>query len=73
MQTRLEPRERGTLDAAPPPAVSLRAVERRFAHRDAAPLLALGGVSAAHHGEILAVAGPSGSGRTTLPGVQACG
>jgi NitT/TauT family transport system ATP-binding protein len=70
MATQLEPRQPGALGApvdAPPPAVALRGVTRRFSRPRASPLTALEDVSfTLAPREIAAIVGPSGAGKTTL-------
>jgi ABC-2 type transport system ATP-binding protein len=55
-------------DAAPgAPSVVAKAVLKRFARKGEAPVCALDGVSLeAHHGELTALVGPDGAGKTTL-------
>src|ERR1700722_13506352 len=55
-------------DAAPgAPAVAAKALHQSFARRGEAPVCALDGVSLeAHHGELTALVGPDGAGKTTL-------
>ena len=55
-------------DTAPgAPAVVAKAVLKRFARKGEAPVCALDGVSLeAHHGELTALVGPDGAGKTTL-------
>jgi len=55
-------------DAAPgAPAVAAKALHKRFARKGEAPVCALDGVSLeAHHGELTALVGPDGAGKTTL-------
>ncbi len=70
MHTRLEPRERGALDARPRAsrsAVRVRDVTRRFDRPDGPALVALEGLTLdIAAGEIVAVVGRSGAGKTTL-------
>ncbi len=56
-----------SLDQPTLPAVRANALTKRFSRKDEAPICALDGVSlTARHGELTALVGPDGAGKTTL-------